>query len=128
MLWRGFQVLLTVFNLAFAVLAMYFIMKGGVVTPESAGLDWKDFVTILLTALTVMVAIGALFIAVLAVWTYKDLRETVMRIAKETAESVATRTVREGRPAETDAADATAMVKAMDEEARASIADVDAIK
>jgi hypothetical protein len=114
---RAFQVLLTIFNLGFAVMALYFIFKGGVKTPHSEHLEYKDFVTILLTALAVMIAIAALFIAAAAVWTYKEAMEIIRGIAdtaaRDVAASVAARVARETRAVETDPAHVAAIVGAL---------------
>lgn len=79
---RVARMMLLIFNLAFAILALYFIYQGGVKTEASQGLEYKDFVSILLTGLSVMIAIGAAFIAVLAIWSYNHFRE----LSKESAE------------------------------------------
>jgi hypothetical protein len=119
MLWRAGQVLLTLFNIAFAIMALYFIFKGGVSTSESPGLEWKDFVTILLTALAVMIALSAIFVAGAAVWTYKEameiVRVTADKAAREVAGPIAARTARETLPSETDAAQAAAIAAAVEE-------------
>lgn len=42
MVGRGLNILLVLFNITFAVMALYFIFKGGVVTPQSTALEYKD--------------------------------------------------------------------------------------
>lgn len=86
---RSCWVVLVLFNVAFAIMALYFIFKGGVVTPASASLEYKDFVAILLTGLGVMIALGALLIAVLAIWTYKNAIELIVEAAQRAAEKAA---------------------------------------
>jgi uncharacterized membrane protein YidH (DUF202 family) len=76
---------LLIFNLAFAVLALFFIFRGGVKTDPSAGLEYKDFVSILLTGLSVMIAIGAIFIAVLAIWSYNHFKTLTEASAEKAA-------------------------------------------
>jgi flagellar basal body-associated protein FliL len=86
-MWRTLQVLLTLFNIAFAILAVYFIQKGGVITPQSQALDYKDFVTILLTGIAVMIAVGAVAVALFAVWGFSALREEARESARRAAEA-----------------------------------------
>jgi hypothetical protein len=75
------------FNIAFAILAVYFIQKGGVITPQSQALDYKDFVTILLTGIAVMIAVGAVAVALFAVWGFSALREEARESARRAAEA-----------------------------------------
>jgi len=56
-----------------------------------------DLVTILLTALAVMLAILTIFLASLAVWGYASIREASDRIAKDVASEVAKKTATEVR-------------------------------
>ena len=42
MVGRGLNILLVLFNITFAVMGLYFIFKGGVVTPQSTALEYKD--------------------------------------------------------------------------------------
>jgi ABC-type Co2+ transport system permease subunit len=51
----------------------------------SGGMEYKDFVAILLTAVTVVLAVLAIGVAVLAIWGYKEL----LRMAELQAEGVA---------------------------------------
>lgn len=53
------------------------------------GIDGADLVTIVLTALAVMLAILTIFLASLAVWGYASIREAAGRIAAEVAERIA---------------------------------------
>src|SRR5207244_960528 len=107
-------------NLSVLAVALYFLSKGGVVTEASQPIDFKDFVVILLTALAVMIAIGALAIAALAAWTYREAmvliekaaRETAKEIARDTAEVIATRIARETTPPETEPAPADEIARA----------------
>src|SRR4051794_14140465 len=88
--WRAFQVLLTIFNIAFFWMAKFFIWKGGVTTPHSEPIEYKDLVAILLTGIAVMIAIAAVFLAVLAIWTYREAMTLIERVARETATPIAT--------------------------------------
>jgi Na+-transporting methylmalonyl-CoA/oxaloacetate decarboxylase gamma subunit len=78
-------------NLSFAVLALFFIFHGG--TPLAGPLEYKDFISIILTALGVMIAILALGLAVAAVWGFSELKRAVRRTARRTAEAELASTV-----------------------------------
>jgi hypothetical protein len=105
-------------NIAFAIMALYFIFRGGVVTPASQPLEYKDFVSILLTALGVMIAVAALFVAFFAIWGYKSAKELISEIAekaaRDTAQSVALRTAFDSK---TSAPEAKEIVDAVTGEA-----------
>lgn len=66
--------------------------------PPSPSLDWKDYVTILLTVVTIILAAVALFLAVAAVWGYttiwKHAEETARTAAQATAVATATKVAR----------------------------------
>jgi hypothetical protein len=85
MLRKAAFAVLTLANVSLALLMTYYLFRGGVITPASAPLEYKDFVAILLTALGVMIALGALLIAVLAVWTYKNAMELITAAADKAA-------------------------------------------
>ena len=86
---RGCKLALFAFNIAFAILALYFILKGGFnpAAKEAPGLDYKDFVSILLTGLSVMIAIGAIFVAILAIWSYNHFKALTVESAQSAAKS-----------------------------------------
>jgi hypothetical protein len=111
------KALLFCWNIALSILLGYLVWKGGYQAVSSQGIEYKDFVAILLTAVIVMVAVAALFVGAAAVWTYKEgmelIRTTADKAAREVASSVATRVAREARPAETDPAEAEAIVDAV---------------
>lgn len=71
------------------------------VSPGNSGIVYQDLISILLTALGVILAIVTLFIAGLAIWGYSALRNGAERIANDVAVSTATRVA-------TDVARATA--------------------
>jgi uncharacterized membrane protein YidH (DUF202 family) len=83
---RAGQIGLLVFNISFAVMALYFIFKGGTKTDASSGLEYKDFVSIMLTALSVMIALGAIFVAILAIWSYNNFKALVEQAAEKKAQ------------------------------------------
>jgi hypothetical protein len=84
---RAGRVLILLFNVAFFVMALYFVFKGGVRTEASSALEYKDFISILLTGLSVMIAVGAILIAVLAIWSYSHFRTLAIEAAEKTAKS-----------------------------------------
>jgi len=55
--------------------------------PSPPSVDYKDFVSILLTGLGLMIGIGAFFIAIVAVWGYKEAKDLVVRTAEERAKA-----------------------------------------
>lgn len=84
---RGGRLALFAFQVTFVLIAAAFILKG-VFSPsgkDTAGLEYKDFVSILLTALSAMVAIVAVFMAILAIWSYKHMAELVTHAAEKSA-------------------------------------------
>lgn len=60
---------------------------GFLLKPGPPSVDYKDFVSLLLTALGLMIAIGAFFIAVFAFWGYREATELVKRTAEEVAKA-----------------------------------------
>jgi hypothetical protein len=111
-------------NIAFALLVLYIFSKGGLA--QTQALEYKDLISIVLTALAVMIATLTVFVAVAAIWGFTALREearsaaenvareaaseTAKRVAKEVAESVAARTVLDAKPAETTPTEAAQIV------------------
>jgi hypothetical protein len=79
---RGVYFLLSAINIALFLAGLYFIMTRGV----AFGQGWSavELVTVMLTALGVMVAVLTLFVAILAVWGFTRLSEE----AKDKAEHV----------------------------------------
>lgn len=86
---RAGRVFLLFFNISFAVMALYFIFKGGVRVLPDQSLEYKDFISILLTGLSVMIAIGAIFLAVLAIWSYAHFKQLTVEAAEKAASDVA---------------------------------------
>jgi hypothetical protein len=84
MLLRAAQIIGWCFVIAAVLTALY----ASVGEPASSGkpvIDYKDYVSILLTALGVMIAIGAVAAAFAAVWGFEFLRREMSRLATETA-------------------------------------------
>ncbi len=75
-------------NLALLAGFGWFVYRDGLGAPPS-GWDWKDLVTILLTAVTVILAATALFVAVLAVWGYTTIRQHAETTARNVAADIA---------------------------------------
>jgi hypothetical protein len=92
-LWKAVQIFLGIANAA--VISVWICSKGGffISIPQpavgSTGVDYKDFVPILLTAIGVMIAIFTLFLAIAAIWGYTQIKDETAKVAKETAEKVA---------------------------------------
>lgn len=58
---------------------------------DAGGWSYQDLVSILLTAIGVLLAIVALFVAFLAIWGYTTLKELAANIARDAAEKEARR-------------------------------------
>lgn len=102
---------------------------------QTQAIEYKDFISIVLTALAVIIAALTVFVAVAAIWGFTALREEARataervatstasgtaerlatKIAREVAESVAARTVLEGKPAETTPNEAAEIVESLDQ-------------
>ena len=85
MLRKAFAIVWFLFTAAVAVIALYIIWKGGFRHVETQGIEYKDFISILLTALGVMIALAALLVAMLAVWTYKNAMELITDASRKAA-------------------------------------------
>jgi hypothetical protein len=123
---RSAVAFLIVFNVALGILVLYFLMRGYRPPPKDAQtIEYKDFISILLTGLAVMMAVGTIMIAAAAVWGFEAIRkevrvsadavarETATRIAKEVAGPIAARTAREVSPSDTSPAEAGELVDAL---------------
>lgn len=108
-------------NGAFALFLIYFISRGWG-SPGGAPLEYKDFISIILSALAVMLAALTLFVAVAAIWGFaalreearssaeQEARETATKVATEVAESVAARTALDVRPPDTSPHEAAEII------------------
>ena len=67
------------------MLILHFVARGDLSSPTAPIIEYKDFVTILLTALGVMIAVAAIFAAIAAIWGFEFLR----RETRESAEKAA---------------------------------------
>jgi len=83
-----------VLNLSMMGAGAYFIATRGLETP-SGSWTYADLVSILLTAVGVLLAIVALFVAVLAIWGYTAIREAAADAATKVASVVAERVARD---------------------------------
>jgi hypothetical protein len=101
---RGVQFFFTVLNLAALFTLGVIFWKGWwVPTVGPTAIEYKDFVSIVLTALALMIAMLAAFLAALAVYGFQFIRKEAQklaeseatRVAKVTAETVASRAVME---------------------------------
>jgi hypothetical protein len=81
------------FVCAFMVLFLKLYLNGELTAEHGAVVEYKDFISILLTAIAVMIAIATVVSAIAAVWGYGVIREelnrTVARIAGDRAEEIA---------------------------------------
>lgn len=111
---RGINTILLVFVIALLITNVVLMRSGHpVVMPggkDAQGLEYKDFLTIILTALAVMVGVATLMLAALAVYGYGALKDEAMK----TASVVAARTVRERMAVQTTAEEAEKIANAID--------------
>jgi hypothetical protein len=77
------------FVLAAAWMAIQLVAGGGSTTGQMAVVEYKDFVTILLTALAVMIAVGTIMAAFAAIYGFDLLRKELVKASAETAAKVA---------------------------------------
>jgi hypothetical protein len=95
MVFRAFISVAVLFICAIAVLILYCVAHGNLVAhgdlfgPHPPVVEYKDFVTILLTALAVMIAVAAFVGAIAAVWGFTALREETHRAAEVAAKIAA---------------------------------------
>lgn len=64
-----------------------FVATSDSISSEHPNIEYKDFVSILLTALAVMIAIAAVIAALAAIWGFAVLREEVSKAASSAARS-----------------------------------------
>lgn len=76
--------LLLLFNVILLALGGWFVATRGI-SPAPKGWSYQDLITILLTAIAVLLAAVTVFIALAALWGYNTLKES----AKSTAETIA---------------------------------------
>jgi hypothetical protein len=79
------------FLVALALVAVVAVMP--MIAVETRGIEYKDLVSIQLTALTLVVAALGVGVAFLAVWGYKEFMERAKDSAREAASEVAKNTV-----------------------------------
>lgn len=91
-MWRGFQAFLACLNFAIILTGAFLFYKGGwSLGPGSPPIEYKDFISIVLTALSLLVTILGAFIAILAVFGFSEIRKEARRIAKIEAVQVASK-------------------------------------
>src|SRR4051812_24815690 len=84
--WRAVNALVMLFCIATMMMLLAYFGKNGVASSQpSQGLEYKDFIAILLTALGVMIAVAALAIAMLAIWGFEAGRKLLLESAQAAA-------------------------------------------
>jgi hypothetical protein len=73
------------FICAFMILFLKLYLNGELTVEHSAVVEYKDFISILLTAIAVMIAIATAVAAMAAVWGYGAIREELNRTVAKTA-------------------------------------------
>src|SRR6202034_452067 len=89
MIWRAVQTIGWCFAIAVALVALFLALQKGPAGPQPL-VEYKDFVSILLTAIAVMIAVGAVIAAFAAIWGFDLLRREIVKTATDTATKVAT--------------------------------------
>jgi hypothetical protein len=98
MLWRACCVVTLFFNTAVAAMALFYmsrgqhhvVFRGHALVPEPAqAVEFKDFASILLTAVAVMFAIATVVIALAAIWGFSQLKDEAAKVARDVASTVA---------------------------------------
>jgi heme/copper-type cytochrome/quinol oxidase subunit 2 len=118
------------FNVALGILVIY-LQSRAYHSPgkEAQPIEYKDFISILLTGLAVMIAVATIVLAAAAIWGFEALRkeakasaENVARetatavatvVAKDVAATVAARTARDVEPSDTSPVEASELVEAL---------------
>lgn len=75
-------------------------------TPSEPRIEYKDFVSIAMTALSVQLALFALFASVLAIWGFTSAKEQVKKWAEDVARDTATEVARPVAAREAEQAEA----------------------
>jgi hypothetical protein len=92
MLGRALQIGVTVFVCAQMVLILHFVGHGDLERPSAPLIEYKDFVSILLMALGVMIAIATIFAAIGAFWGFdllkRETQASAEKIARERIEAM----------------------------------------
>jgi hypothetical protein len=104
MILRALAILGVCFLIALALMALYFIAGHSPATGDHPVVEYKDFVSILLTAIAVMIGVAAVFAAFAAIWGFDLLRREIVKTATEAAERAAAARVNELVPSQVDKA------------------------
>jgi len=89
MVFKAFISVAVLFVCAVAAVILYLVAHGDLNGTHPPVVEYKDFVTILLTALAVMIAVATFVGALAAVWGFAVLREEAHRAAELAATKVA---------------------------------------
>ncbi len=89
MVFRAFISVAVLFICSVAVLILYLVAHGDLTAAHAPVVEYKDFVTILLTALAVMISVAAFLGALAAVWGFSVLKDESRVAAKLAAEAMA---------------------------------------
>jgi heme/copper-type cytochrome/quinol oxidase subunit 2 len=89
MILRALQIVGVCFLIASALMALYFVAGSSQTAGDRPVVEYKDFISILLTAVAVMIAIGAFIAAFAAIWGFDLLRREIVKTSTETATKVA---------------------------------------
>jgi hypothetical protein len=115
--------ILAVCNILLFLLLLYHIGIGGLSHPPVPW-EYKDLITIILTALAVLLAAITILIGLITIWGYNSIRQAAVdaaetkadESAKRIAESVAARTAQEFIASYASPRDSEALTRALSEE------------
>lgn len=83
----------------FALIVLIILIYRSSFHPSLDGMEYKDFISIILTALAALLAAVTIIIALVGAWGYNSIRDNATRVAEsvaaQTAENVAARTAKE---------------------------------
>lgn len=85
---KAINLILPLFNIVLFFILLFHIGIGGLSAPPP-GWEYKDLITIILTALGVLLGALAIFIGLLAVWGYASIRDAATKAAADKADAIA---------------------------------------
>ncbi len=88
--WKAISFVLILINVCLLATFWYYLHlnRHAILTPSN-GIEYKDLVSLLLAALSAMIAVLTIFLAVAALWGYTALKEGAHKVAAQEARDVA---------------------------------------
>lgn len=83
---RAFRLFLAIVNLtAFVIFCIAMYKTGLTVSPGSFNIEYKDLISIILSAISLLITVLGFFLALAAIWGYNTLRNEAHKAAKDRA-------------------------------------------